>query len=757
MAGAKSVWGIDIGRCALKAVKLRLGADGDVELVAHDYVEHPKILSQPDADKEELIANALEKFLSRNDITNDKIAISVPGQQTLARFTKLPPVDDKRIPDIVRYEADQQIPFDMDEVIWDYQVFKEEGSPDVEVGIFAMKREQIRAHLLPFEQSGVEPIVVQTAPLAVFNAAHFEGLIKPGETTILLDVGAEATDLIICTPHGLWTRAIPIGGNRFTEALIKAFKLSFSKAEKLKREAAKSRYARQIFQAMRPVFNDLVQELLRSIGFYSTTHRGAKIERVITFGNACKLPGLVKYLQQNLGYEVEEPQAYAKLAGSEAAKAPQFTSELLSFTVPYGLALQALDQSRITSSLLPVEIAKQVVWQKKRPFLAAAAACLVLSGGTLWLRYTWDMQALGRQPGDKPITQVSDAEALGIIQNGPPATYSKRQQTEAILAAAQSFKRRYADLKSKGEAERKAGETIVQLQEDKALVPAIVNAIHSALPQAQKPYGTAENVEEYVAAVHQEGGARSQREEVIIRSLNMEFKVGVSQVELLKDKLNSEPLFDLKAPSDGFFVSLKCTTANAEGDRFMASFVNRLRETGKQPGKGFYFHRVHLTDWREVQAEERLSEAVVDAPRKPAVGGAGNAPSGPGGRGVVSPTDEASQRMLEEEELRRQAGKSRTGGQPVLKSPRPQPSQPAPTAQTPNIANNLDFVTAEKLEGGWEFGIEMDVILGDAPESGADQANGAVDSKSKGADADKPKGDEGAKPKTPPKGAGKGD
>jgi len=84
MAGTQAVWGIDVGRCALKAVKLRAGADGKVEIVAQDYVEHPTILSQPEADRNELISAALEQFLSRNDISKDQVVVSVPGQHTLA-------------------------------------------------------------------------------------------------------------------------------------------------------------------------------------------------------------------------------------------------------------------------------------------------------------------------------------------------------------------------------------------------------------------------------------------------------------------------------------------------------------------------------------------------------------------------------------------------------------------------------------------------------------------------------------------------
>ena len=135
MAKGKAIWGIDVGHCALKALKLVLNDEGEVEVLAEDYIEHAKILAQPDADSRELISKSLEKFLSHNDITEDHVAISVPGQHTLARFSKLPPVDPKKIPDIVQFEANQQIPFDMDEVIWDYQTFAEEDSPEIEVGI----------------------------------------------------------------------------------------------------------------------------------------------------------------------------------------------------------------------------------------------------------------------------------------------------------------------------------------------------------------------------------------------------------------------------------------------------------------------------------------------------------------------------------------------------------------------------------------------------------------------------------------------
>src|SRR5207248_5756145 len=121
MAKPTAVWGIDIGQCALKALKLELADDGKPTATAFDYIEHPKILSQPDADPDQLTREALEKFLSRNQLGSDLVAISVAGQSGLARFVKLPPVEEKKITDIVRFEAKQQIQLPLDEVVWDYQ------------------------------------------------------------------------------------------------------------------------------------------------------------------------------------------------------------------------------------------------------------------------------------------------------------------------------------------------------------------------------------------------------------------------------------------------------------------------------------------------------------------------------------------------------------------------------------------------------------------------------------------------------------
>src|SRR5262249_48143391 len=273
----------DLGQCALKALRLEV-QDGQVTATAFDYVEHPKILSQPDADPDQLTREALEKFLSRNTLKGDVVAISVPGQSGLARFVKLPPVEEKKISDIVKFEAKQQIPFNLDEVVWDYQkvssgVVTDGYALETEIGLFAMKRDMVNRYLQHFKDVNVEVHMVQMAPLALCNFVSYDLLDKgrPGSEgaaageeeeehktscIVALDIGTDSSNLVITDGERIiWQRPIPLGGNHFTRALTKDLKLTFAKAEHTKRNAAKSPDLKKILLALKPVLNDFVGEV----------------------------------------------------------------------------------------------------------------------------------------------------------------------------------------------------------------------------------------------------------------------------------------------------------------------------------------------------------------------------------------------------------------------------------------------------------------------------------------------------------------
>ena len=399
MASTRGVWGIDIGHCALKALRCEYDADNRMLVAtAFDYIEHPKILSQPDANPKELIREALAQFLARNEIRGDRVSISVPGQNGLARFFQPPPVDMKKLPEIVRFEARQQIPFPLEEVIWDYQLMGGASEVDgflmeAEVGLFAMKRDQVYEALQPFLASDLEIHHIQLAPLCAYNFIAYNLLAEvmendvydadsPPESYVILNVGTDTTDLVITNGFRVWQRNIPLGGNHFTKQLTKELKLTFAKAEHLKRNVREAEDAKAVIQAMRPVFNDLLTEVQRSIGFFQNIDRRAQIGGIIALGNAIKLPGLQQYLAKNLGYELVdvEQQAWGThLAGQAVLTSPQFKENMASFAICYGLCVQGLGLAKLNTNLLPKEILTERLIRSKKPWAVATAGALMLA------------------------------------------------------------------------------------------------------------------------------------------------------------------------------------------------------------------------------------------------------------------------------------------------------------------------------------------------------------------------------------------
>lgn len=474
MAENQAVWGIEIGQAGLKAIRLRYAeAAGQVIAAAFDYVPHPKILSQPDASPDELIRQALDTFLSRNQIGNDLVAIAVPGQTALAKFIQLPPVEAGRVAEIIKYEARQQIPFALEDVEWDFQTLgggaEESGFLiDAEVGLFAMKKEQVRHHLKPFLDRKVEVEVVQIAPLGLHNFLCYDRLgvrlnaegVEQPDYTIVLDMGADATTLLVTNGKKIWIRNVPIGGNHFTRALTKEMKLTFAKAEHLKCNATKSPDPRAVFQALRPVFNDYVSEIQRSIGFFSSVNRSAKIGRLVGVGNGFKLAGLQKFLQQNLQYEVDRVDNFNAVVGDHVLTAPLFQDNLLTFAVPYGLALQTLKLTDIHTTLLPRDIAVARKIRRKKPWAVATAATLLfgMAASTAGYGNGWHSVSTER------FGKAEDA-------------------AKAVASKAGDLKAKYGNEESRNGTAKANGEKLVTVLPTRELWLEVYKAINECLPR----------------------------------------------------------------------------------------------------------------------------------------------------------------------------------------------------------------------------------------------------------------------------------
>jgi type IV pilus assembly protein PilM len=406
--GARSVWAIDIGSCSLKALRLQQSADR-IEVTGLDYIEHPKILSvegTSEEEKNQIIRASLATFVSRNVLGKDDVAVSVPGQTSFARFIKLPPVDPKKIPEIIKFESVQQIPFDINEVEWDWQMMPKPDNPEVEVGIFAIKNELISRYLDNFSAENLKVSLVQMSPMALYNYAQFDRSDLDNEdkkAVVLLEMGSADTNLVICTKFSVWQRCIPLGGNNFTKAIAEAFKLDFEKAEKLKRGAPVSKYARQIFHAMKPVFSDLAAEIQRSLGYFSGSHRGTSYTKLICLGGGFKLQGLAKYIQQSTQLVTVRPDAFEKLVPSAAVSNAKLHDNICDLATTYGLGLQALGLAKVNSNLLPKSIARRMMLARKSKFFIIAASVVLAASLIGLLKANIDLKRITSGSFDSKI------------------------------------------------------------------------------------------------------------------------------------------------------------------------------------------------------------------------------------------------------------------------------------------------------------------------------------------------------------------
>jgi type IV pilus assembly protein PilM len=407
MATPKAAWGIEIGAYAIKAI--RLERDGD-EVKVSDFavIPHRKVLTTPDLDQDEMVRLGLGQFISQKNLEGEHLVMSVPGHSAFARFAKLPPVEPKKVPDIVKFEAVQQIPFPIDEVEWDYQTFTSLDTPEIEVGIFAITRERVQQRLGLYSELGLTPESMTLSPVSVFNALSYDMGLGANEgqkkgPVVFIDIGTQATDVIVAEAGRCWIRTFPLGGTHFTEAIASAFKLSYSKAEKLKLEASDSKYAKQIMQAMRPVFSDLLQDLQRSISYYQSLHRESHLSTMIGIGSTFKIPGLRKFLSQQLAadssskFEIIRLDEYKRI-GVTGREAASFAENAVNMATAYGLALQGVGLAPIDANLVPVKALRESMWHSKVKWFAAAAALVIIGAGMTFYRPIIDRSAMRPVP-----------------------------------------------------------------------------------------------------------------------------------------------------------------------------------------------------------------------------------------------------------------------------------------------------------------------------------------------------------------------
>jgi type IV pilus assembly protein PilM len=272
-----------------------------------------------DPNKEEerpkFITPTLAKLFKDNGVKGREVLLSISGQSVFMRFVKLPPVGAAQVEQVVTFEAQQNVPFPIDEVTWDYQIMPNRGSgTEAEAVIVAIKKDVVEADVAAVEKTGVKIKRVDVAPFALLNAFRYS---EPAseECSLIIDMGARSTNLIFVEKSSFWIRNVPIAGNQISQSICNEMQEPFVAAEMLKKGKGfvslggvyadpDDADAAKISKLIRASMTRLHVDINRSIAYYRTTLGGASPKRAFLTGGSSQLPYLDLFIGDKLGIPV---------------------------------------------------------------------------------------------------------------------------------------------------------------------------------------------------------------------------------------------------------------------------------------------------------------------------------------------------------------------------------------------------------------------------------------------------------------------
>jgi type IV pilus assembly protein PilM len=364
MATFNTVWSLDVGRSSLKAVKLRRERN-NIEILAIDKIDYKP--GENGVDFASKAKEAINAFRIRNDV-KEPIVVAHNGQGTLSRFIKIPAFDEKKVKEMVGYEASQQIPFPLDEVIWDYHVIEKDYMPgeEREVGLFAARRETIDDYLLDFTNEHLQVEGLTIGYLGLLNYIFYD--INPQEPAIVLDIGGSHTDLILLEGRKFWLRPLPFSGNDINKAMMAKLRLSFDEAEKLKVDIVKNQeQAAKLFAGViQPKLKELVNQIHQSIGYYRTQVGETQFKTCYLLGNGSRIIGIKKFIEEHLGVQVQRISTINHLRISRDVDLQMLQGNLPSFGTAFGAALQGVGAGACRVDLIPHEEKLHKEYERKK-------------------------------------------------------------------------------------------------------------------------------------------------------------------------------------------------------------------------------------------------------------------------------------------------------------------------------------------------------------------------------------------------------
>jgi type IV pilus assembly protein PilM len=368
-------WGLDIGHSSIKAVKLsRVGST----VTVLGYTIEPITVAE-NGDRDEAVIKAMEAMALREDFGATPVLAALSGRQVLTRTVNIPTINAKKVDRMVELEARQQIPGNFDEIEWGYHLSPAADGASNDVALFAVKRDLVQELIQKSKKAGLNLVGVSVSSLAVYNFVRYDQVFAEDESVIILDVGAENTDLVCYQGESLWMRTLAVSGNDITKAFMKKFRVSFEEAETLKRQTGDSRQADKIIKVIEGSLNELTAEVQRSLGFYKSQNANAKLENLVISGSTFRLPGLPEYMAERLRYTVNILEDLDKIKVASGLERDHFLHDLQSLGVAVGLALQATGVSTARVNLMPSTLQVQRLLDTKRWAAVTVMALLAIT------------------------------------------------------------------------------------------------------------------------------------------------------------------------------------------------------------------------------------------------------------------------------------------------------------------------------------------------------------------------------------------
>lgn len=400
MAKGQRIIALDIGAATIKLAEFHATRDGSIELTNFG-VSALGSDAVSDLERLAIVSTSIKELMSECQIKPGPVLISVSGQSVFSRFVKLPPVDKDKVYQIISYEAQQNVPFPINEVVWDYQLIGR-GEGELDVMLAAIKADIIVGLTESVDMAGLNVDMVDVAPMALYNAVRYNYSDAQG-CTLVVDIGSRSTDLIFMEEGRVFIRSVPVAGNAITQQIMREFELSHEDAEEMKMahafvslggvyEEPKGEIEAKVAKIVRNVMTRMHAEIDRSIKFYRTQQGGSQPALVLLAGGSSTIPSLEKFLHEKLKVEISSINPFINVPVSASIDTDYIGKHAHELTQVVGLALRKTLACPIEINLLPPNVVQEKRFKRRQPVLVAAAAVLAITVG-LWAAYFARMAA----------------------------------------------------------------------------------------------------------------------------------------------------------------------------------------------------------------------------------------------------------------------------------------------------------------------------------------------------------------------------